>query len=76
MQAPRSRRWSWCLKISQVVGLLLREARSVGVSSRQFIEGCHKTMAKGATASSANRFAEPAWRTLKLLFAISYKSGC
>ena len=30
-----------------------------------------KFMKKDATAPSVNRFAEPAWRTLKFLFAIS-----
>ena len=50
--------------------LLLREARWFGASSRQF-KMAAQTMIKGATAPSAARAAEPAWRTLKLLFAIS-----
>ena len=54
--------------------LLLREAHRFGVSRYQF-KMVAKIMIKGATAPSATRVAEPAWRTLKLFFTISNENG-
>ena len=40
--------------------------RDVGLAGTGVsLQAAVKTMNKGATASSANRFAEPAWRTHK-----------
>ena len=59
-----------------MVALFLREEGRGLVGESVSLRVVIKPMNKDATAFSANRFAEPAWRTLKLLFAISYKSGC